>query len=92
VEGEGGGGGAGAGGFCATVTGTRSDIAGASTTKMRMRWLIDRCLEKKRLKPQILGRKSVQVKAPDSITAKPGCCGASGMGAYEEPPSLLVPE
>jgi hypothetical protein len=35
------GGGAGAGGFCASVTGTRSGIASASTAKMRMRGFTD---------------------------------------------------
>src|ERR1700730_15493525 len=66
---EGGGEGAGAGGFCATVTGARSAIAVASTTKMRMRWLIDRFLGRKHEMPKILGRMAVQVKAPDSNNA-----------------------
>jgi hypothetical protein len=33
---------------------------------MRMRWVIDRFLGRKHQKAQILGRISVQVKAPDS--------------------------
>jgi len=33
---------------------------------MHLRWLIDRCLGRKHQRPKILGRMSVQVKAPDS--------------------------
>lgn len=40
----GGVGGVGAGGFCATVSGPRSAIAIANTTKMRMRWPINSML------------------------------------------------
>lgn len=43
------GGGAGAGGFCANATGTKSPIASASSTKMRMRVFIDLFLGRKRL-------------------------------------------
>jgi len=43
------GGGAGAGGFCANATGTRSPIASASSTKMRMRGFTDLFLGRERL-------------------------------------------
>jgi hypothetical protein len=43
------GGGEGAGGFCANPTGTKSPIASASSTKMRMCVFIDLFLGRKRL-------------------------------------------
>jgi hypothetical protein len=42
------GGGAGAGGFCANATGTRSPIASASSTKVRVRGFTDLLLGRER--------------------------------------------
>jgi hypothetical protein len=38
---------------------------------MRVRWLIDRCLGRKHRRSKIVGRRSVQVKAPDSNNGAP---------------------
>jgi hypothetical protein len=75
-EGGGGGGGAGAGGFCATMSGAKSGIPSASTTKMRMQWPIDRSPRWKDLRFKILGRKSVPVKVPDTNNGSAGSCDA----------------
>jgi hypothetical protein len=77
MEDEGGGGGAGAGGFCATVTGAKSGMPSASTTKMRMQWPIDQSPERKDLMLKILGRKPVPVKVPDANDDIAGSCHAS---------------
>jgi hypothetical protein len=51
----GGVGGGGAGGFCANATGTRSPIATASSTKIRMRGFTDLFLGRERLSRKFIG-------------------------------------
>jgi hypothetical protein len=59
-------GGAGAGGFWAKALGTRSGMAIASKTKVRMLWLIVRGLGTKHQQAEMLGRISVLVKDSNS--------------------------